>query len=227
MRAHYVIGFVVLLLLPSVLAGVGEGETYKVRHTRDYDKFLNAFEPYKLDFIRQLRADHPTIHDARLRKTYTIESVNNDWLLEILFDKQSRDWNKIQLPVDVLAKLGIESSTTDEGISIHSGASLYPSFTKSKAGGTFLPGHSQHEEVRASEVTPEMIQWVRLFKYSILNPVTHRNVRTIELSDEQIRDYLRDKNTRKILGINDQKVSQDLNSLKAFYARYRRTAPMS
>ncbi len=61
-----------ILLAPMAFAGVGQGETYQVRHTPDYDRFLNVFEPYKVDFLRDLRASKQTIYDARLRKTWPI-----------------------------------------------------------------------------------------------------------------------------------------------------------
>src|SRR3989344_3084847 len=119
----------ILLTLPTAFAVIGEGETYQVRHIPDYERFLNAFEPYRVEFLRDLRAAKQTIYDARMRKTWPIESVNDDWLMEILYYKQSRIWNHIQLPLDVL-QYGLGTVAQGEistGTKISSGVSLYPS----------------------------------------------------------------------------------------------------
>lgn len=225
MRRALTMSLLLLCLFPAVLAVVGEGETYQVRHKPDYDRFLNAFEPYKLAFLQEIRATHPTIYDARLRRVYTIESVNDDWLMQILFHKQSRDWNHIELPLEVLEHgLGTYGEQVEGSLSIRSGASRYPSFTKYRTGGTFISDQKREE---LFEVTPEMIQWVRLFKISVRNPVTQKNVRVAELSDEQISAYLQDKRTRRILNINAQRVKEDLKSTKAYYTRFRRAMPVN
>ncbi len=210
-----------ILLIPMTLAVIGEGETYKVRHKPDYDRFLNAFEPYRMDFIRGLRASKPTIYDARMRKTWPVESVNDDWLMEILFDKQSRNWNHIQLPPDVLQYgLGTVADETQTGLSIKSHTSLYPSFTKSKTGGIFLANRADYTDQEGLYVTPEEIAWVRINMYSLRNPVTQKNVPVTSLSDEQIQNYLIDRKTRKITQITPEKAKQALQTIGAYYRLY-------
>lgn len=210
-----------LLLIPLALAVIGEGETYKVRHTRDYDRFLNAFEPYKIQFLHDLRTSKPSIYDGRLRKTYPIESINDDWLMEILYDKPSRNWNHIQLPSEVLQYgLGIDAQETQSGLIMDSRTSLYPSFTKHKTGGTFLPNHSDYLDQEGLQVTPEEIAWVRLNMYSLRNPITQKNIPVVSLSDEQIKAYLIDKQTKKIVRITPEKAKKELQTLGAYYRLY-------
>ena len=213
-----------LLLVPSALANEVSGETYKVRHTRDYDRFFNAFAPYQHDFLLNLRKTHPTIYDFRLSKVFVIESVNDAWLLEILFDKRSRDWNHIELPSDVMQEAfgtGMKAKYTDTPSQISSGASLYPSFTKPRGNGIFLPSHKSSLQRAAEEVTPEMIAWVRLNLYSLRNPITQKNVPTATLSDEQIKAYLLDRKTKKIANITPEKAEQELHTVGAYYKLYQ------
>src|SRR3989344_1680203 len=212
----------ILLALPTAFAVIGEGETYQVRHIPDYDRFLNAFEPYRVEFLRDLRVSKQTIYDARLRKTWPIESINDEWMMEILYDKQSRVWNHIQLPLDVLQYgLGtIAQEESQEGISIKSGVSLYPSFTKHRTGGTFFSNRKDYLEQEGLQVTPEEVAWIRLNLYSLRNPVTQRNVRVVILSDEQIKAYLTDRKTRKIADITPEKAREELQTLNAYYRLY-------
>ncbi len=222
-RIGFTLAFLLLLLfIPMTLAVIGEGETYQVRHTPDYDRFLNAFEPYRIEFLHDLRANNPTIYDARMRKTWSMESVNDDWLMEILYDKQSRTWNHIQLPLDVLQYgLGtVANGETSEGVTIRSGVSLYPSFTKHRTGGTFLPNRNEYLDQEGLQITPEEITWVRLNMYSLRNPVTQKNIRVVTLSDEQIAAYLTDRQTKKIAAITPEKARQELQTLGAYYRLY-------
>ncbi|MEK6962996.1 MAG: hypothetical protein AABX70_01120 [Nanoarchaeota archaeon] len=215
-----------LILLPMVFAVVGEGETYQVRHKPDYERFLNAFEPYRVEFLQDLRASKQTIYDARMRKTWPIESINDEWLMEILYNTQSRTWNHIQLPLDVL-QYGLGTVAQGEistGIKIRSGVSLYPSSTKHRTGGKFLSNRDELIDQEGFQITPEEITWVRLNLYSLRNPVTQKNVRVVTLSDEQIRSYLVDRKTRKIAGITSEKIEitpekakKELQTIGAYY----------